>query len=50
LGRVLASWYAKIVLDRLFNGKTQLSLAFKELVQAAEEVLELNEGKRKGTI
>lgn len=50
LGRVLASWYGEIVVDRLFNGKTQLSLAFKELVQAAEEVLELNEGKRKRTI
>jgi hypothetical protein len=50
LGRVLASWYEEIVVDRLFNGKTQLPLAFQELVLAAEEVLDLNEDKCKRTI
>jgi hypothetical protein len=50
LGRVLASWYEEIVVDRLFNGKTQLPLAFQALILAAEEVLDLNEDKRKRTI
>lgn len=50
LGRVLASWYQEIVVDRLYNGKTQLALAFQELVVAAEGVLDLDEAKRKRTI
>jgi hypothetical protein len=50
LGRVQATWYGEVVADRLYNGKTQLPLAFEELVQAAEEVLELDEDKRKRTI
>lgn len=50
LGRVLASWYKEIVVDRLFNGKTQLALAFQALVLAAEGVLDLDEDKRKRTI
>lgn len=50
LGRVLASWYGEVVVDCLYNGKTQLPLAFQELVQAAEEVLELNEANRRRTI
>lgn len=50
LGRVLATWYEEIVVDRLFDGKTQLPRAFQELVLAAEEVLALKEEKRKHTI
>lgn len=50
LGRVLATWYEEIVVDRLFDGKTQLPRAFQELVLAAEEVLALKEEKRKRTI
>jgi len=50
LGRVLASWYSEIVVDRLYNGTTQLSVAFQELVQATEEVLDLSEDKRTRTI
>ena len=50
LGRVLASWYREIVVDRLYDGKTQLPKAFQELVLAAEEVLGLDEAKRQRTI
>lgn len=50
LGRVLATWYDEIVEDRIYDGKTQLPKAFQELVLAAEDVLELDEAKRKHTI
>jgi hypothetical protein len=49
LGRVLASGYHQIVLDQLFDGKTQLSSALQPLIQAAEDVLELSEAKRART-
>ncbi len=50
LGRVLASWYDEIVVDRLYNGKRQLNACVQELLLAAEAVLELAEEKRKRTI
>ena len=50
LGRVLATWYEEIVVDRLYDGKTQLPKSFQELVLAAEQVLELDETKRQRTI
>lgn len=50
LGRVLATWYEEIVIDRIYDGKTQLPRAFQELVLAAEDVLDLDEEKRKRTI
>src|SRR5438552_1818349 len=50
LGRVLASRYGEIVVDRLFDGKTQLTRALQPLMLAAEETLQLNEGKRRRTI
>jgi hypothetical protein len=50
LGRVLATWYEEIVVDRLYDGKTQLPKAFQELALAAEQVLELDEAKRQRTI
>ena len=50
LGRVLATWYDEIVEDRIYDGKAQLPKAFQELVLAAEDVLELDEAKRKHTI
>jgi hypothetical protein len=37
---VLATWYEEIVVDRLYNGKTQLPKSFQELVLTAEQVLE----------
>lgn len=50
LGRVIATSYQEIVVDRLFDGKTQLNTALQPLVIAAEKTLELTEEKRKNTI
>ncbi len=49
LGRVVASRYAEIVVDRLFDGKTQLSAARQPLVLAAEQPLERDEARRQRT-
>ena len=50
LGRVLATWYAEVVVDRLYDGKTQLPRVFQTLVQAAEAVLGLDEARRQRTV
>ncbi len=50
LGRVLATWYDEIIVDRLYDGKRQLHRCLKELVTRAEDVLELAENRRKLTI
>src|SRR5437764_3791787 len=50
VGRVLASRYGEIVVDRLFDGKTQLTRALQPLMLAAEEHLQLDEDKRRRTI
>jgi hypothetical protein len=50
LGRVLASQYGEVVVDRLFDGKTHLTRALQPLVLAAEETGRLNEDKRRQTI
>ena len=50
LGRVLATRYREIVVDRLFDGKTQLNVALLPLVAAAEVTLELDEAKRERTL
>ncbi len=50
LGRVLATRYHEIVVDQLFDGKTQLTTALQPLIQAAEGVLSLSEAKRARTI
>jgi hypothetical protein len=50
LGRVLATLYEEIVVDRLYSGKTQLEKSFQELVKAAEGVLDLVPVRRKRTI
>lgn len=49
-GYVLGTWYEEIVVERLFEGKTQLNKALRPLIEATESVLELNECKRKRTI
>ncbi len=46
LGRVLASHSAEIVVDRLFDGKTQLTRARPPLMQATERTLKLDKTKR----
>jgi hypothetical protein len=50
LGRVVASRYDEIVVDRLFDGKTQLSAALQPLVLAAERTLALDDATRARTI
>jgi hypothetical protein len=50
LGRVLATRYHEIVVDRLFDGKTQLITALLPLVSAAERTLELDAARRQRTL
>lgn len=50
LGRVLASRYEEVVVDRLFNGKMQLNTALQPLMEAAETTLHLDETRRARTI
>src|SRR6266567_3131796 len=50
LGRVLATRYGEVVVDRLFDGKTQLNRALQPLMQAAEQSLALDERKRERTL
>jgi hypothetical protein len=50
LGRVLASRYDEVVVDRLFEGTVQLNRALVPLMQAAEHTLELDAAKRARTI
>jgi Transposase DDE domain group 1 len=50
LGRVLASIYHEIVVDQLFTGTIYLRTALRGLIEAAEQVLELDAAKRAGTI
>jgi hypothetical protein len=50
LGRVLATPYGEIVVDRLFPGTTQLTGALQPLLRAAEETLALTEEQRAATI
>ncbi len=50
LGRVLASLYGEVVVDELFDGKTQLNKALQPLIEQAEAVLQLDESKRARTI
>lgn len=50
LGRVTASLYDEIVLDRLYSGKTLLGKSFQELVREAEKVMGLTPVHLKRTI
>jgi hypothetical protein len=50
LGRVVATRYHEVVVDQVFDGKTQLASALQPLVVAAEEVLALDEPKRARTL
>ena len=50
LGRVLATQYEEVVVDRLFAGNVQLVKALQPLVQAAEATLQLDAAKRARTI
>jgi hypothetical protein len=46
LGRVLASQYQEVIVDRLFAGNRQLGASMQELMQAAQETLQLDEAQR----
>jgi hypothetical protein len=50
LGRVLATLYDEIVVERLYPGNRQLERSLQELVLAAEAALDLDESRRKRTI
>jgi hypothetical protein len=50
LGRVLATRYEEIVVDRVFEGTTQLATALQPLMEAAERSLELDAAKRTRTL
>ena len=50
LGRVLATRYGEVVVDRLFDGKTQLATALQPLMEAAAQTLALDERKRQRTL
>ncbi len=50
VGRVLATRYDEIVVDRLFSGTTQLTAALQPLVLATEQTLELDDDKRHRTL
>jgi hypothetical protein len=47
---VLVSSYAEIVVDRLFEGRMQLTRALQPLMQVAERTLKLDKAKRARTI
>jgi hypothetical protein len=49
-GYVVGTWYEEIVVERLFDGKAQLNKALRPLIEAAEQVLELDERQRQRTI
>lgn len=50
LGRVLATHYQEVVVDRLFAGNVQLIKALQPLVEAAEATLQLDKAKQARTI
>lgn len=50
LGRVVATSYDEIVVDRLYPGKRQLERSLQDLVKAAEQVLGLGKARRRRTI
>ena len=50
LGRVVASLYDEVVVDRLFAGTTQLPTALQPLILAAEQTLALDGANRAHTI
>lgn len=49
-GYVIGTWYEEIIVERLFDGKTQLNRGLHPLLEASEQVLELDEQKRQRTI
>jgi hypothetical protein len=50
LGRVVATHYDEVIVDRLYEGKRQLEASLPELVTLTESALPLTEDQRKCTI
>jgi len=50
VGRVVATLYDEIVVERLYPGTVQLERSLQELVLASEQVLDLTEARRHRTI
>ena len=50
VGRVVATYYEEVVVDRLFAGNVQLIKALQPLVEAAETTLQLDAAKRARTL
>ena len=50
LGRVLATHYHEVVVEQLVPGTDQLAKALRPLVEATEQVLELDAARRAGTL
>lgn len=50
LGRVVASRYGEVIVDRLYQGKRQLETNLRELVLMMEQALNLSPKQRKNTI
>lgn len=50
VGYLVATNYDEIVVERVYAGKMQLSLALPDLIEAAEQTLDLDEAKRQRTI
>jgi hypothetical protein len=50
LGRVVATLYDEMVVDRLYDGKRQLDRSLQELVMTAEAVLDLSAERQHQTI
>jgi hypothetical protein len=49
-GYLIGTWYEELIVERIYEGTTQLNRALRPLVEAAESCLELDEAKRKRTI
>src|SRR5512133_1333381 len=49
-GYLIATWYEEIVVERIYEGTTQLNRALRPLVESAESCLDLDEAKRQRTI
>jgi hypothetical protein len=49
-GYVIGTWYEEIIVERIFDGKTQLNTALRPLIEASEQVLALDERKRQRTL
>ncbi len=50
MGRVVATEYDEVVVDRLYPGNVQLNTTLVQLVEAAEQTLGLDEAKRARTV